>query len=52
MAAPCGSQNDQAVFETAEKLNIRFVEQYTRSVYLSTLLLSLPELIRFRLFHH
>ncbi|THY92546.1 AICARFT/IMPCHase bienzyme [Aureobasidium pullulans] len=30
IAAPTGSQNDQAVFTTAEKLNITFVEQSTR----------------------
>ncbi|KAH7368307.1 phosphoribosylaminoimidazolecarboxamide formyltransferase/IMP cyclohydrolase [Plectosphaerella cucumerina] len=30
IAAPGGSQNDQAVFETAEKLGITFVEQKTR----------------------
>ncbi|KAJ9666000.1 bifunctional phosphoribosylaminoimidazolecarboxamide formyltransferase/IMP cyclohydrolase [Coniosporium apollinis] len=30
VAAPTGSQNDQAVFETAEKLGITFVEQYVR----------------------
>jgi len=30
IAAPGGSQNDGAVFETAEKLNITFVEQNTR----------------------
>ncbi|ETN38753.1 phosphoribosylaminoimidazolecarboxamide formyltransferase/IMP cyclohydrolase [Cyphellophora europaea CBS 101466] len=30
IAAPTGSQNDNAVFETAEKLGITFVEQSTR----------------------
>lgn len=30
MAAPSGSQNDAAVFETAEKLGITFVEQNVR----------------------
>ncbi len=30
VAAPTGSQNDQAVFETAEKLGITFIEQYVR----------------------
>ncbi|KAI4152453.1 MAG: hypothetical protein LQ340_002907 [Diploschistes diacapsis] len=30
VAAPTGSQNDQAVFETAEKLGITFVEQRVR----------------------
>ncbi|KAI9724457.1 MAG: bifunctional phosphoribosylaminoimidazolecarboxamide formyltransferase/IMP cyclohydrolase [Candelaria pacifica] len=30
IAAPTGSQNDQAVFETAEKLGITFVEQSVR----------------------
>ncbi|MCJ1272079.1 bifunctional phosphoribosylaminoimidazolecarboxamide formyltransferase/IMP cyclohydrolase [Lobaria immixta] len=30
MAAPTGSQNDQAVFDTAEKLGITFVEQSVR----------------------
>lgn len=30
IAAPTGSQNDSAVMETAEKLGITFVEQYTR----------------------
>lgn len=30
MAAPSGSQNDQVVFETAEKLGITFVEQSIR----------------------
>ncbi|KAH6691605.1 phosphoribosylaminoimidazolecarboxamide formyltransferase/IMP cyclohydrolase [Plectosphaerella plurivora] len=30
IAAPGGSQNDQAVFDTAEKLGITFVEQKTR----------------------
>ncbi|KAL9091753.1 MAG: hypothetical protein Q9159_001268 [Coniocarpon cinnabarinum] len=30
IAAPTGSQNDQAVFETAEKLGITFIEQPTR----------------------
>ncbi|KAG9627229.1 hypothetical protein KCU64_g18402, partial [Aureobasidium melanogenum] len=30
IAAPTGSQNDQAVFTTAEKLNITFVEQHIR----------------------
>lgn len=30
IAAPTGSQNDSAVFETAEKLGITFVEQYIR----------------------
>lgn len=30
MAAPSGSQNDQAVFDTAEQLGITFVEQSTR----------------------
>ncbi|KAJ9142070.1 Bifunctional purine biosynthesis protein ADE17 [Pleurostoma richardsiae] len=30
MAAPAGSQNDQPVFETAEKLGITFVEQNIR----------------------
>ncbi|KAG5947466.1 bifunctional phosphoribosylaminoimidazolecarboxamide formyltransferase/IMP cyclohydrolase [Claviceps monticola] len=30
MAAPSGSQNDSAVFETAEKLGITFVQQNTR----------------------
>lgn len=30
VAAPTGSQNDGAVFETAEKLGITFVEQYLR----------------------
>ncbi|KAI7383027.1 Bifunctional purine biosynthesis protein, partial [Hortaea werneckii] len=30
IAAPVGSQNDQACFETAEKLGITFVEQHVR----------------------
>lgn len=30
LAAPTGSQNDSAVFETAEKLGITFVEQHIR----------------------
>lgn len=30
VAAPTGSQNDGAVFETAEKLGITFVEQHIR----------------------
>lgn len=30
VAAPSGSQNDQAVFSTAEKLGITFVEQHIR----------------------
>jgi phosphoribosylaminoimidazolecarboxamide formyltransferase/IMP cyclohydrolase len=30
IAAPTGSQNDGAVFETAEKLGITFVEQHIR----------------------
>jgi len=30
IAAPTGSQNDQACFETAEKLGITFVEQHVR----------------------
>lgn len=30
IAAPTGSQNDGAVYETAEKLGITFVEQNTR----------------------
>jgi len=30
IAAPTGSQNDQAVFDTAEKLGITFVEQHIR----------------------
>jgi phosphoribosylaminoimidazolecarboxamide formyltransferase / IMP cyclohydrolase len=30
IAAPSGSQNDQAVFDTAEQLGITFVEQSTR----------------------
>ncbi len=30
IASPVGSQNDQAVFETAEKLGITFVEQNVR----------------------
>ena len=30
IAAPSGSQNDQAVFDTADKLGITFVEQSTR----------------------
>ncbi|KAI9871100.1 MAG: bifunctional phosphoribosylaminoimidazolecarboxamide formyltransferase/IMP cyclohydrolase [Pleopsidium flavum] len=30
IAAPSGSQNDQAVFETAEKLGITFIEQSVR----------------------
>lgn len=30
VAAPTGSQNDGAVFETAEKLGIVFIEQGTR----------------------
>lgn len=30
MTAPTGSQNDQAVFDTAEKLGITFVEQNVR----------------------
>lgn len=30
MAAPAGSQNDAAIFETAEKLGITFVEQNIR----------------------
>jgi len=30
IAAPTGSQNDSAVFETAEKLGITFIEQSTR----------------------
>ena len=30
VAAPTGSQNDKAVFETAEKLGIVFIEQGTR----------------------
>lgn len=30
LAAPTGSQNDGAVFETAEKLGITFVEQHIR----------------------
>lgn len=30
IAAPSGSQNDGAVFETAEKLGITFVQQNTR----------------------
>ena len=33
MAAPTGSQNDQAVFDTAEKLGITFVEQSVRLVH-------------------
>ena len=30
IAAPCGSQNDQAVFALAEELGITFIEQQTR----------------------
>lgn len=30
IAAPGGSQNDQPVFETAEKLGITFIEQNIR----------------------
>jgi phosphoribosylaminoimidazolecarboxamide formyltransferase/IMP cyclohydrolase len=30
IAAPLGSQNDQACFEVAEKLGITYVEQHTR----------------------
>lgn len=30
IAAPTGSQNDQAVFDTVDKLGITFVEQSTR----------------------
>lgn len=30
IAAPSGSQNDGAVFETAEKLGVTFVQQNTR----------------------
>ncbi|KAK6432715.1 bifunctional phosphoribosylaminoimidazolecarboxamide formyltransferase/IMP cyclohydrolase, partial [Oleoguttula sp. CCFEE 5521] len=30
IAAPLGSQNDQACFETAEKLGITYVEQHIR----------------------
>jgi len=30
IAAPTGSQNDGAVFETAAKLGITFIEQNTR----------------------
>ncbi|KAI6465403.1 bifunctional phosphoribosylaminoimidazolecarboxamide formyltransferase/IMP cyclohydrolase, partial [Pyricularia oryzae] len=30
MAAPSGSQNDQPVFDTADKLGITFVEQSVR----------------------
>ncbi|KAK5013740.1 bifunctional phosphoribosylaminoimidazolecarboxamide formyltransferase/IMP cyclohydrolase, partial [Cryomyces antarcticus] len=30
IAAPSGSQNDGAVFETASKLGITFVEQHLR----------------------
>lgn len=30
IAAPVGSQNDQMVFETADKLGITFVEQNIR----------------------
>lgn len=30
IAAPCGSQNDEAVWETAEKLGITFIEQNIR----------------------